>query len=245
MALSFFLVQLGNLQARVAPQRVKSNMFPDLPGIQARNRIVNAARRTYNLCGGERCPAPRPDWTLMSIFSVRPRVSDLVFQLYGRPLHPELFETLAVRKIQHNGAELTVRVTRTGHVISWDFRDVHLTEIAAASDPSLPENRRLLHHKLRGEHSDAVSCFPRVSYQMSFQVETLPPEIFQHVHNEILIDGAKRGLLHNLQPHHRLAVSPLGFVTAEARAGCLFLSSFHTFPDELTVVKTQSLIEQK
>jgi len=181
----------------------------------------------------------------MSIFSVRPRVSDLVFQLYGRPLHPELFETLAVRKIQHNGAELIVRVTRTGHVISWDCRDLHLTEIAAAADSSLPETRRLLHHKLRGEQSDSVSCCPGVNYQISFQVETLSPEVFQHVHDEILIDGGKRGLLHNFQPHHRLAISPLGFVTAEARAGCLFLSSFHTFPDELTVVKTQSLIEQK
>jgi hypothetical protein len=181
----------------------------------------------------------------MSIFSVRPRVSDLVFQLYSRPLHPELFETLAIRKIQHNGAELTVRVTRTGHVISWDHQDLHLTEIAAAADPTLPENRRLLRHKLRGEQSDAVVCCPGVSYQINFQVETLPLEIFQHVHDEILADGAKRGLLHNFQPHHRLAVSPLGFVTVEARASCLFLSSFHTFPDELTVVKTQSLIEQK
>jgi hypothetical protein len=37
----------------------------------------------------------------------------------------------------------------------------------------------------------------------------------------------------------------LGFVSVEARAGCLFLSTFHTFPDEHTVVKTQSLIEKK
>ena len=57
--------------------------------------------------------------------------------------------------------------------------------------------------------------------------------------------GSKRGILHNFQPHHRLAVAPLGFVSVEARAGCLFLSAFHTFPDEHTVVKTQSLIERK
>jgi hypothetical protein len=181
----------------------------------------------------------------MNVFAARPRVSDLVFQLYGRPLHPELFDILAVRRIQHHGAELTVRITRTGHVISWDSRDVHLTEIAAAADPMLPEKRRLLSHRLRGEQTDSVACLHGISYQMNFQVETLPPEVFQHVHDEILIDGAKRGLLHNFQPNHRLAVSPLGFVTAEARAGCLFLTSFHTFPDEHTVVKTQSLIEQK
>ena len=32
----------------------------------------------------------------MNAQSLRPRVSDLVFQLYGRPLHPELFDILAV-----------------------------------------------------------------------------------------------------------------------------------------------------
>jgi hypothetical protein len=181
----------------------------------------------------------------MGVHFLRPRVCDLVFQLYGRPLHPELFDILAVRKIQRDGAELTVRITRTGHVISWENRDVYLTEVAAAADQLLPEKRRLLSHRLRGEQSDHLACMHGVSYQMSFQVETLPPEIFLHVHDEILADGTKRGLLHNFQPHHRLALAPLGFVTVEARAGCLFLSSFHTFPDEHTVVKTQSLIEMK
>ena len=38
---------------------------------------------------------------------------------------------------------------------------------------------------------------------------------------------------------------PLGLITVEARPGCLFLSTFHTFPDEYAVVKTQSLIEKK
>jgi hypothetical protein len=181
----------------------------------------------------------------MSVHFLRPRVSDLVFQLYGRPLHPELFDILAVRKVQREDYELTLRITRTGHVISWENRDVHLTEVAAAADQALPERRRLLSYRLRGEHSGTLACAFGVSYQTSFQVETLPPEIFLHVHDEILADGGKRGLLHNFQPHHRLALAPLGYIAAEARAGCLFLSTFHTFPDEHTVVKSQSLIERK
>jgi hypothetical protein len=181
----------------------------------------------------------------MNVFVMRPRVSDLVFQLYGRPLHPELFDILAVRKIQREDYDLTVRITRTGHVISWQNRDVHLTEVAAAVEEPLPDRRRLLGYRLRGEHSGTVACARGVQYQMSFQVEVLPPEIFLHVHDEILADGGKRGLLHHFQPNHRLAVAPLGYVSVEARVGCLFLSSFHTFPDEYAVVKSQSLIEKK
>ena len=181
----------------------------------------------------------------MSVSTDRPRVSDLVFQLYGRPLHPELFDILAVRRYERADYDLRVWITRTGHVLTWENPDVYLTEVAAAGDEPLPERRRLRHWRLRGERSDTLACAHRIHYQTSFQVEVLPSEIFLHVHDEILADGSKRGLLHNFQPHHRLALAPLGFIAAEARAGCLFLSTFHTFPDEHTVVKSQSLIEKK
>jgi hypothetical protein len=181
----------------------------------------------------------------MSVDIVRPRVSDLIFQLFGRPLHPELFDILAARKIRREEYELTVRITRTGHVMTWENADVCLTEVASAADQPLPEKRRLLSYRLRGEHSGTVACAHGVSYQMTFQVETLPPEIYMHVHDEILSDGHKRGLLHNFQPNHRLALAPLGFISIEPRANCLLVSAFHTFPAEHTVVKSQSLIEKK
>lgn len=180
----------------------------------------------------------------MSVSCVRPPVGDLVFQLYGRPLHPELFDILAVRKIRREDYELTVRITRSGHVISWDNAKIHLTEVTTA-EPDLPVRRRLLDYRLRREHSGRLSCGDGIQYQMSFQVEVLPPEIFAHVHDEILADGSKRGLLHNFPSHNRLALAPLGFISAEARVGCLCLYTFHTFPGEYTVIKTQSLIEKK
>jgi hypothetical protein len=178
----------------------------------------------------------------MTLPLLRPRVSDLSFQVFSRPLHPELFDILAVRKVQRDGYEVTVRITRTGHVITWTHPRLTLTEVAAHDQP-LPEHRRLVRHRMRGERVDTVHPGCGVEYQSSFQVEPLPPELFLHVHDEIVLDGGKRGLLHNFQPHHRLALSPLGFVTVEARPGCLFLTAFHTFPDEFTVIKTQSLIE--
>lgn len=181
----------------------------------------------------------------MGIALTRPPVRDLVFQVYGRPLHPELFEILAARKVRREDYEVTVRLTRSGHVITWENANVCLTEVAAAGGEPLPEGRRLRQWRLRGEHCDELACLPRISYQTSFQVETLPWEIFLHVNDEILRDGSKRGLLHLFQPHHRLSLSPVGLVTVEARPGCLFLGTFHTFPDECTVVKTQSLIERK
>ena len=78
-----------------------------------------------------------------------------------------------------------MRITRTGHVITWENREVCLTEVAAAADQELPEKRRLLSYRLRGEHSGASPCAHGIKYQMSFQVETLDPDISCSVHDEI------------------------------------------------------------
>ncbi|MCS6851653.1 MAG: DUF2617 family protein [Gemmataceae bacterium] len=181
----------------------------------------------------------------MGVIHYRPRVNDLIFQVYARPIHPELFDILARRRVQREDYELNVWITRTGHVITWERQGMTLTEVAAAADQDLPTTGRLLHYRLRGEQSASLPLAHGITYQTSFQVEVLPPEIFLHVHDEIMADGSKRGLLHNFQPNHRLAVAPLGYVLIEARPGCLFLNSFHTFPGEHTVVKSQSLIERR
>lgn len=179
----------------------------------------------------------------MHLQTARPRVNDLVFQLFDRPLHPELFEILAERRVERDDQRLSVRITRAGHVITWEHDDIWLTEVAAAADDLLPDSRRLLSYKLRGEHCASARCGRGVHYQMSFQVETVSQEVFLHVHDEILADGAQRGFLHNFEPHHRLALAPLGFITLEGRADCLVIHAFHTFPDEHTIIKSQSLIE--
>ncbi len=181
----------------------------------------------------------------MALQLCRPRVGDLVFQLYDRPLHPEFFDVLAMRRVQRDDQQVTLRITRTGHVITWETPQACLTEVAAALDDPLPDRHRLLDYRIRGEHHGAVPCRGGAHYQMSFQVEVLPPEIFLHVHDEILADGAKRGFLHNFQPNHRLSLAPLGFLTLEGRADCLVIHAFHTFPDEHTIVKSQSLIERR
>ena len=180
----------------------------------------------------------------MNLHLVRPPVAELVFQVYAKPLHPELFDILATRIWQREDWRVAIHITRSGHVVSWQNHDGFLTEVADSHLSDISATRRLLHYRLRGEHTASLQCGHGVVYQTSFQVETLAPEIFVHVHDEILADGAKRGLLHNFQPNHRLAIAPLGFITLETRARCIFVSSFHTFPEENAVVKAQTLIEK-
>src|SRR6202044_3435952 len=103
----------------------------------------------------------------MGVDFLRPPVSELVFHLYGRPLHPELFDILAVRKVQRDNYTLSVWITRTGHVLSWDSGAAHLTEVTAAANQELPGSRCLLTRRVRSEQTDALLCAGGISYQMS------------------------------------------------------------------------------
>lgn len=180
----------------------------------------------------------------MNAFLARPRVADLVFQVYGKPLHPEMFDILAHRRVEHEDAAIHVRITRAGHVVSWENGDVLLTEIADI-DQQFSDKRRLVHYRLKGEHACTLPCGHGITYQTSFQVEAMTPETFQHFHDELVREGDKTGLIHHFQTSQRWALSPLGFIKVEAKRGCVLVSAFHTFPDECTVIKSQTLIERQ
>ena len=175
----------------------------------------------------------------------RPPVQDLVFQVYGRHLHPELFEILATKTVERENYKLRVDITTTGHQITFDHPELTLTEIAASSTQLLPEAKRLMGFKLKQGLSKRLTCVNNIHYEMCFHVETLAPDIFLKIHNEILQDGVKRGLIHHFKNPHRFSLPPLGFITADARPGCIVTNTFHTYPAEFTIVKTQSLFERR
>lgn len=173
---------------------------------------------------------------------IRPRVAELEFRLYDRPLHPELFEAVAARAVVCAGARVVVRLTRTGHTLSWSREQLHLEEVIATVTTELPTAGLRFATPLARAHNRR-SDFPGVRYQISGQIEVLEPEQFVHVHAELLADGERKGLVFHCRENNRVGLSPLGAVIAEALPRALSVHAFHTFPDEFAVVKTQSLIE--
>ena len=179
----------------------------------------------------------------MGVLFLRPRVAELVFRLYDRPLHPELFETLASRTVEKCGYRLDVHITPTGHVLNWSHQSFRLTEVTATSDQLLPGRGKRLAHRFGGYRGGRCELAPGLRYQVSTQVEVLSNDQFEEVHEELRREGEEKGLLYHFRPENRLRLTPIGVVVVEALPKCLSISAFHTFPDELAVVKTQSLIE--
>ncbi|MGE3410391.1 MAG: DUF2617 family protein [Pirellulales bacterium] len=177
------------------------------------------------------------------MLSLRPKVSDLVFQLYGRSLHPELFEIYSTRTVQRGQYEATVSITSSGHIVSWRYAGMTMTEVATTAHHPLPQKRRLLSYRLKGERNDRVECRGGASYQVSFQLEPVDPEIFWTFQQELAEDGERKGMLHRFDSSGRLALGALSYINVETRSRSLLIQAFHTFPDDCAIVKVQSLFE--
>ncbi len=176
---------------------------------------------------------------------VRPPAAGLVYRLFDRPLHPELVASLATRRVNREGALLSVTLTSAGHLLAWRRGDVVLTELIAVATDELPTTGQRLGWDIESGERRGRFLLGNTIYRVGVSLEYLPPEVFLHVHEELAADAAKRGFVAHLQPHHRLGLAPLGFVTAEPVPNGLYVQAFHTFPEEFAVLKVQSLIEDQ
>jgi hypothetical protein len=177
------------------------------------------------------------------VLTVRPKVAELVFQLYGRPLHPELFEVYASRTVKREHYQAKIDITSAGHVVTWCHAGMTLTEVAASAQHPLPEKRRLMSYSLRGQRSDRVDCRGGVRYQVSFQLEPVDPEVFWTFQQELAADGLRQGMLHRFDSSGRMALGALSYINVESRTRKLLIQAFHTFPDDYAIVKSQSIFQ--
>ena len=177
------------------------------------------------------------------MLSVRPKIAELTFQLYGRSLHPELFEVFDTRRVERGPFSATIQITSAGHVVTWRYQGVTLTEVATAAHHPLPKRRRLMLHPLRGATRDRVECRGGVSYQVDFQLEPCDPAAFWTFQEELAHDSACDGMLHRFDSSGRMALGALSYISAQTRSRSLLVQVFHTFPDDCAIVKSQSLFE--
>ncbi len=177
------------------------------------------------------------------MLTVRPKVAELVFQLYGRALHPELFQVHSSRTIQRGDYQATIHITSAGHVVTWRYLGLTLTEVATSAHHPLPQKRRLISYRLKGEGSDRVECRGGARYQVSFQLEPVEPEVFWTFQQELASDSQRQGMLYRFDSSGRMALGALSYIHLEARNRSLLVQAFHTFPDDYAIVKSQSLFE--
>ena len=173
----------------------------------------------------------------------RSRVADLSFRLLGRAVHPEFFTTRAHRRVALDGWSADIRIIDGGHAVSWRAGAIRLTEIFAEAALAWPEAEVLLSHPIRHERTAIVEPGSGVEYQTSFEVERLDPEVFTHLCGEMTLDNSRDRLFYESNQGNRLAPLAISHLAFESRARGFLIHTFHSFPAELAIVRTQSLFE--
>ncbi len=179
----------------------------------------------------------------MSVGFARPNSSNLVFQVYGRSVHPELFQTFAALQIWQQTYNAKIQICDAGHVVCFREGGTTVTEVTATRQQSLPQQKRFLDRRLKGCRDEAVQFDGGLRYSASYQLEKLDPEVYLNAHDELLKDCRRAALFHRFPAASRLAPGPISLIRTEADTQTLLIHAYHTFPENCVVVKTQSLFE--
>jgi len=171
------------------------------------------------------------------------RLSALRFFLYDRPLHPELFDIYHDHHIIKNGYEAQIWVTGCSHVIGFYRDKFSLVEVTAEAEAELPQRGQLLELPFRGERDHECKRSEGINYMMNFQVENMSPGVYSKTHHDLAKQGAKRGLFVPFPMWMANQLTPFTYIDYQAKPNELHVFTFHAFPEELTIIKTQSIFE--
>ena len=168
-------------------------------------------------------------------------VSDLYFSLYQRSLHPELFDIYARRELKTDKYELSIWATGCSHVVTVHSKDSSLSEVISVPGQPLPKRGLVKRFQFQGQNNHKFTLSRSLSYMTNFHVEKMSASLYRQSQTDLEHFSRSRGLFVKF-PEVRNNLVPFTYIDFEARRDELHVHTFHAYPDEMTIVKTQSLI---
>lgn len=179
----------------------------------------------------------------MELPQVNVAVDDLTFSLFQRPLHPELFTIYAKRELKTEKYEAIIWVTGCTHVVSIFTEDICLTELISAPGQMLPHRGLIERFQFRGPHSHKCTLSKGLSYMTDFQIEKMNPDLYHQSHLDLERFARNRGLFVSFPRAKANGLQPFCYVDFEARRTELHVHTFSAYPEQVTMIKTQSLFD--
>lgn len=174
------------------------------------------------------------------MISVRPRITDLNFHLFGQEVHPELFEVCASRKIERDRYSLQINITPDGHAIRFWHGDLVLTEVSAGAHHPLPTLEELLKHSIEGQKRNQLRYGDQIDYQAKVDIDLVKPKMFVAVQQQLDKRIETEGLVHRFGSNGRLSYGAISYIHVQSFLEHVLIRAFHTFPESSSVVTTQT-----
>ncbi|MHC4260285.1 MAG: DUF2617 family protein [Planctomycetota bacterium] len=172
-------------------------------------------------------------------------VEELTFSLFQRPLHPELFQIYAKRELKNKKYEACIWVTGCTHVATVHFGDICLSEVVSTPGQVLPQRGLIERFQFRGPRSHKCTLNRGISYMTDFQVEKMSANLYRQSHADLKRFARNRGLFVKFPTLEVGGLPPFCYIDFEAKQGELHVHTFAAYPDQVTMIKTQSLFEFK
>lgn len=175
--------------------------------------------------------------------AARPSAGQLSYQLYARTIHPELFEICASEILILERYSLVTRICESGHVVELRHDGDVVTEVHTDGETELPKSGRVLSVGLKQCHDMTAEPHPGISIQASTQTEIVEPEVFERLSEEFLSDIPRATVAFEFGSRNRLRPDAVSLIFTDCAHNSIVVHAFHTFPDDWTIIRTQSLYE--
>jgi hypothetical protein len=174
------------------------------------------------------------------VLTARPKIAELSLTVFGRSLHPELFETHKQLEVSRTNYFAKLEITSSGHIFFFQSDLTKITEVTASSHHPLPSSRLIDSKPFHGGHQESVENRGAVSYRSEFQIEKVEPEMFWAFQTELTKTSPQHGIIHKFDSSGRIPFGGISYLHTVAREKSFLVQAFHTFPDDQAIVKTQS-----
>jgi hypothetical protein len=168
---------------------------------------------------------------------------DLHLFVFDRGLHPELFTHYANYRVQQGRYHADIWILGLSHLVTITTGQRSLTELLSRDSDVLPTRGVLTRFRLKGERDHERKSPDGWGYMVSTQVETMDEALYKSVHYDLLRHTEKRGWFHAYEQWGEGDMVPFTYIDHEARDREFHVHAFHAYPQERTLVKTQSIIE--
>jgi hypothetical protein len=173
------------------------------------------------------------------VLSVRPKVTELNFNLFSRCVHPELFVICKSRDYQREAYRLHLDITRDGHLIRFNRGDLVITEVNASAFQMLPARGHLISHSIERSRSH-LSRVGDIQYLSTVELEPVSPQLFIAIEQQLDARMECEGLVHRFDSNGRSPIRAMSYMHVQSFQNHVLVRAIHTFPDTFAVMKSES-----
>ncbi|MDX2117077.1 MAG: DUF2617 family protein [Planctomycetota bacterium] len=162
--------------------------------------------------------------------------------LYGRALHPEIFQLKSRRVFRQGEYELEVWMMRGSHLLRFEHKSLCASELVTDAE-SLPQAGGVLSAFLCAGERDYEYAFDKakVAYMTTVQTETLADNIYDATYQEMLdLAAESKALLHEWEDD---AGRCLSLVDVQKYQTEVHAQAYHLQANGGVVLRTQSIFE--